>query len=99
MEWFSDVENFRKLEFERLIEIEPTTEDLKGHYFLISVLELGGNRLREIVSVVGLPKSAKVGVAEIDATLDLLRDSKEEWHRAMHPDRKGQILEAVYGKR
>jgi hypothetical protein len=95
--WFKKIESFRKGEMDRMINREPTPEDLAVHRLLLRRLITDGEHLLSITQQVGFPEDMEgFKIEDLMAAVDTLRDTFRGWHQPLSPEKRTHILQEVF---
>jgi hypothetical protein len=97
--WFHKLDLFRKDENLRMFLQEPAAEDLHIHKRLILRLIADGEHLLSLIRQAdGLPDNReKIKETDLAAAVEDLRDTYRGWHEPISPERRKEILTAVFG--
>jgi hypothetical protein len=96
--WFKVLDLFRQIENERMIEQEPTTDDLKYHKARLAMLIAEGERLGAVIREVGLrsENSNSIKLADLEAAIEELRITHREWHEPLSEVRKAELWQGIF---
>ncbi|MSU58136.1 MAG: hypothetical protein EXS35_08150 [Pedosphaera sp.] len=96
--WLKSVRLFQETVDERMILQDPTPADLREHQIWVSSLIAEGERLvMQAEQAGGLPPGrVKFTLPDVEATIEMLRTDQRMWHNSMAPERRAEILEAVF---
>ena len=95
--WYKKIESLRQGENDRMVLHDPTPEDLRVHKSLLQRLIADGEYLLSLVGQVGLPENeAGITAESLAAAVELLQADYRGWHQPMSPDKRNQILQAVF---
>lgn len=96
--WFKSVTIFQETVDERMVLKDPTPADLREHKTWVASLIADGERLvAEAEQQGGLPDGrVKFKLADVAATVEMLRTDERMWHSSLSPERRAQILASVF---
>jgi hypothetical protein len=95
--WYKKIESLRQSENDRMVLHDPTPEDLRVHKSLLQRLIADGEYLLSLVAQVGLPENdAAITAESLAAAVELLQADYRGWHEPMSPEKRNQILRAVF---
>lgn len=96
--WVASVALFRETERQTHYLRAPTRSDRRQHKALLASLISEGTRLlNRIENAGGLPKNLDgVKTADVDATVEELRNTQLQWEGDMTPRRREQILKELF---
>ena len=96
--WIITVAFFRRAESETHYLAEATELDQRYHQSILAALIAEGERmLTRMLLAGGLPQNADgIKTADIDATLEELRNTHAQWYGDMTAERRAQILKEVF---
>ena len=96
--WFKSVRLFQATVDERMILQDPTPADLREHKTWVASLIAEGERLvTEAERLGGLPTGrVKFSLADVRATVEMMRTDERMWHNTLGPERRAEILAAVF---
>ncbi len=96
--WFKSVRLFQATVDERMILQAPTPADLREHKTWVASLFAEGERLvTEAERLGGLPLGrVKFSLDDVKATVEMMRTDERMWHSPLSPERKAEILTAVF---
>jgi hypothetical protein len=97
--WFKVIRIFRQAETDRMIEREPTPEDLQYHRTQLDLLIAEGSRLLSTIHEEGPwpANAAGIKVEDIQAAVEDLRITQREWHEPLSDVRKSELWQGVFG--
>lgn len=96
--WFKSVKIFQRTVDERMILEDPTPSDLRQHQTWVASLIAEGERLVTEAEVRGglPPGRVRFKLEDVAATVEMLRTDERMWHSTLTPERKAEILAAVF---
>ena len=97
--WFEKVKMFQREENERMIDKDPTAEDLKAHKALVLRLIDDGEHLVNLAKHQGgMPQNPQgIKLGDLESTVEMLGDSYRGWHEPMPEERRQQLLKEIFG--
>ena len=95
--WFNLCRLCQDLEEQMLLSAQPGPEDLQPHRALLSQAISGGEGLLLECGDPHVLDSLAMTPASIDAKIESLRITFEQWHTEINPERQAQILKEVFG--
>jgi hypothetical protein len=95
--WFNFCRVCQDLEEQMLLAAAPPTEDQQLHAaFLSSAIASGEGLLLECADPEAL-RPLGITLAAVQAKLESLRITYEQWHTELNPDRQAAVLREVFG--
>jgi len=97
--WCAAVMFFRRAESDTLYLGKPSELDRRYHKTILAALIAEGERfLTRLKRAGGLPKNSDgLKAADIDATVEELRNTQAQWYGDMTAERRAEILKEVFG--
>ncbi|MBM3878597.1 MAG: hypothetical protein FJ387_02605 [Verrucomicrobia bacterium] len=95
--WFKAVRLFQDTVDERMILRDPSAADLRQHKTWIASLIAEGERVAaQATAQGGLPPAYHhFTLADVEATVEMLRTDERVWHSPLSPQQKANLIEAV----
>jgi len=96
--WIATVVFFRRAESDTMYLAEPSETDRRYHKRILAALIAEGERLLNCIHQAdGLPQNIDgIKSADVDATMEELRNTQAQWYGDMTEARRAQILKEVF---
>ena len=95
--WFKTLAMLRESEAERLMENDPTPEDLNWHRTLVATLIADGERLLLEWPANGPANADRISRADLEASVRGLHSTQSAWHGELTADQRKAIIREVFG--
>ena len=94
--WFKALALFREAETARLMENEPTPEDLNWHRVLVTTLLADGERLLADWAMSGPATADRIARADLEAAVRGLYSTQSTWHGDLSAEQRKAIIREVF---
>ena len=95
--WFKTLAMLRESEGERLMENEPTPDDLNWHRAVVATLIADGERLLLEWPANGPANADRISRADLAAAVRGLYSTQSTWHGDLTADQRKAIIQQVFG--
>jgi hypothetical protein len=96
--WFKSLALFREAEAVRLMESEPTPDDLHWHRAILATLIADGERLLLEWDGSDIERTPdRIARADLAAAVTGLYSSQSTWHGDTSPEQRRAIIQRVFG--
>lgn len=95
--WFKTMAMLRESEGERLMDNDPTPDDLNWHRALVATLIADGERLLLEWPANGPATADRISRADLSAAVRGLYSSQSMWHGELTSDQRKTIIQQVFG--
>jgi len=96
--WFKSLTLFREAEADRLMENEPTPDDLAWHRAILATLQADGERLllEWAEADDGSRNADRISRADLEAAVRGLGSAQTAWHGEMTAEQRKAIIREVF---